>query len=415
MIAQKLVGKEVGRGAFGLAREVKAQEKEHGKESVINSTLGTFFGEDEKLAVLKTVNKTYRNLQSPDIFGYAAGVSGSAEYKEAVKKSLFGVYCDYITSNSFVDVAATPGGTGAIYNAFKGYGNEGNTVLLPEYMWDAYVHITGANNLNNITYKLFDGDRFNVGDFSKKLLEVVKRDGRVLAVINDPCQNPTGYCLSFKEWQEVVEVLREGSKYGDVILVNDIAYIDYDFRGREKSREYMKLFVGLPENVVVTLAYSMSKSFTSYGLRTGAIVAISSSKKVIDEFTIVAEYLCRSSWSNVSRGGMALLSKAYEVPEILDEINKERDEWVELLKERARIFTEGAKKVGLEICPFRSGFFITVPLEENKNEIVEDLKTKKTFVLPIKKGLRIAICSISRKKLEILPKLIKESIDKFNK
>ena len=42
MIAQRLVGKEVGKGAFGLAREVKAQEKEHGKDSVINSTLGTF-------------------------------------------------------------------------------------------------------------------------------------------------------------------------------------------------------------------------------------------------------------------------------------------------------------------------------------------------------------------------------------
>lgn len=414
MIAQRLVGKEVGKGAFGLAREVKAQEKEHGKDSVINSTLGTFFGEDEKLGVLETVNKTYRELQSPDIFGYAAGVSGSAEYKKAVKKSVFGEFCDYITKNSFVDVAATPGGTGAIYSAFKAYGNDGNTVLLPEYMWDAYVHITGANSLNNVTYKLFDGDKFNVADFSKKLLEVVKRDGRVLAVINDPCQNPTGYCLSYEEWEEVVKVLREASEYGDVILINDIAYIDYDFRGREKSREFMKLFIGLPENIVVTFAYSMSKSFTSYGLRTGAIVALSSSKKVIDEFTVVAEYLCRSSWSNVSRGGMALLSKAYEDTQIIDNINKERDEWVELLKERARIFTEEAKKVGLEICPFRGGFFITVPLEKNKNEIVEDLKTKKTFVLPIKKGLRVAICSISCKKLEILPKLIKESIDKFN-
>lgn len=415
MIAQRLVGKEVGKGAFGLAREVKAQEKAHGKDSVINSTLGTFFGEDEKLAVLTTVEKTYRDLSSPDIFGYAAGVSGSAEYKEAVKKSVFGEFCDYITKNAYVDVAATPGGTGAIYNAFKGYGNDGNTVLLPEYMWDAYVHITGANRLNNVTYKLFDGDGFNVKDFSEKLLEVVKRDGRVLAVINDPCQNPTGYCLSYEEWEEVIEVLKEAAKYGDVVLINDIAYIDYDFRGRVKSREFMKLFVGLPENIIVNFAYSMSKSFTSYGLRTGAIVALSSSKKVIDEFTVVAEYLCRSSWSNVSRGGMALLAKAYEEIEILDGINKERDEWVQLLKERAKIFIDESKKVGLEICPFRAGFFITIPLEKNKNEIVEDLKTKKTFVLPIKKGLRIAICSISRKKLEILPKLIKESIDKFNK
>lgn len=415
MIAQRLIGKKVGRGAFGIAREVKAAEKKFGKDSVINSTLGTFFCEDEKLGVLEIVNKTYRELESPDIFGYAAGVSGSAEYKEAVKKSIFGAHYDEILKNSFVDVAATPGGTGAIYTAFKGYGNDGNTVLLPEYMWDAYVHITGANRLNNVVYKLFDGNNFNTKDFSEKMLEVVKRDGRVLAVINDPCQNPTGYSLSLEEWKEVVEILKEASKYGEVILVNDIAYIDYDFRGRDNAREYMKLFLGLPENVLILFAYSMSKSFTSYGLRTGAIVALSSSKKVIDEFTILAEYLCRSSWSNVSRGGMALLSKAYEDESIINNINTERDKWVETLKKRAEIFERKSEEIGLKYCPFSSGFFLTIPLEKNKEEIVNDLKEEKVFVLPIKNGIRIAICSISCKKLEILPKLIKESIDKFNK
>ncbi|WP_027128495.1 pyridoxal phosphate-dependent aminotransferase [Fusobacterium perfoetens] len=415
MIAQRLIGKQVGRGAFGIAREVKATEKKFGKDSVINSTLGTFFCEDEKLGVLELVNKTYRELESPDIYGYAAGVSGSAEYKEAVKKSIFGTHCEEIVKNSFVDVASTPGGTGAIYTAFKGYGNDGNTVLLPEYMWDAYVHITGANRLNNVIYKLFDGNKFNTRDFSEKMLEVVKRDGRVLAVINDPCQNPTGYSLSFEEWEEVVEILKEASKYGEVILINDIAYLDYDFRGRDNAREYMNLFLGLPENVLILFAYSMSKSFTSYGLRTGAIVALSSSKKVIDEFTVVAEYLCRSSWSNVSRGGMALLVKAYEDENIINGINAERDQWVEILKKRAEIFERKSEEVGLAYCPFSSGFFLTIPLEKNKEEIVNDLKEKKVFVLPIKNGIRIAICSISCKKLEILPKLIKESIDKFNK
>ncbi len=415
MIAKRFIGKEVGKGAFGLAREVKAMEAEFGKAQVINSTIGTFFGEDENLAVLKGVEETYKNVSNVDLFGYAAGVTGSPEYKIAVKKSLFGTYLDEIEKIAYVDVSASPGGTGAIHNLFKGYGEEGNTVLLPEYMWDAYTLITAANGLNYDTYKLFKDDGFNTENFKEKVLDVVKREKRVIAVINDPCQNPTGYSLSMDEWKEVIEILKEASRYGDVILLNDIAYMDYDFRGRNEAREFIKLFLNLPKNILITFAYSMSKSFTSYGLRTGALVALSSSEEIIKEHGAMVEYICRSTWSNVSRGGMALLSKVYGNKELESSIDTERSSYITLLEERGKIFEKIAKEIGLEYCPFRAGFFLTIPLEENKAQIVEELKSKKVFILPVKKGIRIALCSISTEKAGKLPLIIKETIDKYNK
>lgn len=414
MIAERMIGKSLGKGVFEIAREVKEAEATFGKENVINSTIGTFYGEDENLLVLETVDKTYRELIPANIFGYASGISGGPNFKKSAKKNVLGVYEDKF-DKSFIDVIATPGGTGAISSTIKGYMDPEQTVLLPSFMWEAYKNIVASHGLKSEIYSLFDGNGFNIKDFSEKVLKTVKAQHKVMAIINDPCQNPTGYCMTFEEWEAVVDVLKEAAKYGEVILINDIAYIDFDFRGKVESRKYMTLFNGLPENILIVIAYSMSKSFTSYGLRAGAQVAISSSKAVIDEFDVMASFLCRTTWSNISRGAMELLSEIYGNSELLQKTEAERDEAVKLLEKRAEIFTREAKEVGLEICPFRSGFFVTVPLTKNAAEIVADLKSKNIFVLPTLGGIRIALCSVPCKKIGLLPKAIVESIKKFEK
>ncbi len=266
---------KIYKNLFDITREVKEAEAEYGKENVINSTIGTFYGEDENLSVLNTVEKIYKNLPAAELFGYAPGISGSKEYKEAVKENVFDIYkssfdksfigvtatpggtgailfgyapgisgskeykeavkenvFDIYKSSfdkSFIGVTATPGGTGAIHNTLKAYMDCGETVLLPEFMWEAYKHLAAANGLKFDTYSLFDGDGFNLSSFSEKVLKMVKKQHKVLAVINDPCQNPTGYSLSLEEWKAVVEILKEAAKYGEVILLDDIAYLDYDF------------------------------------------------------------------------------------------------------------------------------------------------------------------------------------------
>ena len=325
MIAERMIGKALGKGVFEVAKEVKEAETKFGKEQLVNSTLGTFYGEDENLTVLSTVDKLFREIPAAEIFGYASGISGSNEYKEAVKENVLDIYKSSF-DKSYIGVTATPGGTGAIHNTLKAYMDCGETVLLPEFMWEAYKSLAAANGLKYDTYTLFDRNAFNISSFSEKVLKMAKNQHKVLAVINDPCQNPTGYSLSFEEWQEVIEVLKEAAKYGDVILLNDTAYIDYDFRGQDEARRYMTLFNGLPENILIMIAYSMSKSYTCYGVRVGAQVAVSSSKAVIDEFDTNSSFLCRTTWSNISRGGMKLLADIYGDENLLKQVEDERDE-----------------------------------------------------------------------------------------
>ena len=67
------------------------------------------------------------------------------------------------------------------------------------------------------------------------------------------------------------------------ILV-DIAYIDFAGE-KHATRAFMQKFAGLPENILTLFAFSMSKAYTFYGQRCGALIALSANKTVIDEFS----------------------------------------------------------------------------------------------------------------------------------
>ena len=65
-----------------------------------------------------------------------------------------------------------------------------------------------------------------------------------------------------------------------------MAYIDYA-GDPDEVRSFLKYFEDLPENILLAVAYSMSKSFLVYGMRSGALIGVSSSKTVAEEFANV--------------------------------------------------------------------------------------------------------------------------------
>jgi aspartate/tyrosine/aromatic aminotransferase len=61
----------------------------------------------------------------------------------------------------------------------------------------------------------------------KQIRELLTRYDHLSFLINDPCQNPTGYSLSAKEWAAVVDFFGEEGIRGHVDLIIDAAYIDF--------------------------------------------------------------------------------------------------------------------------------------------------------------------------------------------
>ena len=79
------------------------------------------------------------------------------------------------------------------------------------------------------------------------------------------------------------------------------------------------------------------------------------------------------------------------------------------IKERSEIFINECKNVNLKTEPFKCGFFVTIPCQ-NDEAVYDYLVTKKVHVAPVGNAIRVAICSISKEHCKLLPKLIKEAL-----
>ena len=126
----------------------------------------------------------------------------------------------------------------------------------------------------------------------------------------------------------------------------------------------MKLFSNLPDELFVMFAFSMSKGYTLYGQRMGALIGLSSNKDIINEFRAVSEYTSRATWSNTNRAAMTTLIQIQSDPILLKQFETERESFYQIIRQRAAVFMKEAKKCGLPALPYKAGFFLSIPSED---------------------------------------------------
>lgn len=401
MTATHAAGRKLKDAIFDANQACNEAIKIHGKDKVTNATIGVVLNEEGKLATLNTVEKVFREMDMSELVAYAP-ISGLPDYLDAVIDLTF---ADNKPAGYFGAVA-TAGGTGAIHHAIANYAERGDAVLTSDWRWGTYDLICNETGKRLETFKLFDDAlNFNINDFAVKVDALLKKQKSLLVIINTPAHNPTGYALSSEEWDKVLAVLNAQASTGKKIsLLVDIAYID--FAGEKNStRAFIKKFSDLPENFFVMISFSMSKSYTFYGQRTGALIGISASQKIIDEFKDVSKYSCRATWSNINRGAQALLVKLNADKDLAAHYEWERNELYHMVQRRADVFVEEAKACGLRIVPYKGGFFIAIPAD-NPAAVCQKLHDDLIFAVPLKLGIRVAACSTSFEKMHGLAEKI---------
>ena len=392
---------------FAVNREAGNAVLRFGKEKVVNATVGSILDEDEKLSVLPSVLETLRNLPDSEFAAYAP-ILGTPDYLESAIQAAFKEY----RPEGYIKAAATPGGSGALRQTIWNYSEIGDTILTSDWYWGPYKTLAEENLRKLSVFSLFDNEkRFNLNSFEMKVKELLTRQNSLVILLNSPAQNPTGYALSDEEWEQVIMIIKREAldKSKKITLICDIAYIDYAGKASD-TRRFMRLFSGLPSNVLVVVAFSISKSLTMYGLRTGAAVCVSSDKGVVEEFSGVFEASNRGTWSNGTRCGMKLLSVIMNDKELLRKVDEEREQVRLLLEKRAEVFTNEAKSVKLDICPYNAGFFVTIPAAQSE-ESCKLLKKDNIFAVPISRGIRFAICSVPLYKMKGIAEKIKKAVE----
>ncbi len=390
---------------------IAAEEKKK-DPTVVNATIGMLYNEEGSLLTYKSVDNALLALTKEEKYAYAS-TPGSSAFHEAIKKWVFRSY--YKDFKNISEVMATPGGTGALSNCFANYLDEGECALLPSYMWGNYKQILYENGETFETYKLFDEQgKFNLEDLKEKMEEIKIRQKRVLFVINDPCHNPTGYTMKDSEWDMVIDMMNELSSDGTpIVLLHDMAYLDFDSRGFDSTRRNIRKYQKLNDSAIVVMAFSGSKTFALYGVRIGAQIIVSNNKENIEDFNKANKFSARAKWSNTTNLGINLVTKILTDKELVKSFEDELAVSRKTLATRANTFIEESKKVGLKTLPFVCGFFITIPAN-NPDKAYEYLVKKKIHIIPMGNVLRVTISAISLDECKMLPKMIKEAIDATN-
>lgn len=386
---------------FGVAVRAKQDKAENG-DLVVDATIGSLFDEEGSFAAFDSVFDHYDAIDHRTKGAYAASYLGNPDFRTDVY--------DWLTQDTEVNLAhsvlATPGGSGAVATAFRDCLDPGETVIIPDIGWTSYEIMASQNNLHALSYEVFEGDHFNIRGLKEAIGEVRKTQNRVVLVINDPCHNPTGYSLSLDEWQAVVDLLNEAGKDGPVVLINDIAYIDYSSRGNE-ARAYLSLFNNFNNQVMAVIAFSCSKLMTSYGLRCGAAVILAKEQAAVDEAEVVFEKTARAVWSNIPNAAMA--NFCWVVEHNRDAFLAEKQSYIDLLKQRSDLFLSEAKACGLETYPYKEGFFITVRMANDADtaRLHEALMNEHIYTVTVHNGIRIAVCSLPLRKIKGLAQRIR--------
>lgn len=395
---------------FVIVEKAAKAKEQYGKENVVDATIGSLYDENGNLVALDSVFTPYNKIPKETKAKYAGSFTGNPGYRQQVYDWLLG----NLHSTLAHSVIATPGGTGAVNITLCECLDKGETVVLPEIAWGSYALMATMANLQTKKYSLFEDGHFNLKSFCATCEEVMESQDKLVVVLNDPCHNPTGYSLSKEEWEAVISFLNECGKKVPVVLLNDIAYIDYSY-DLPHSRDYMELFNEISNQVMVVIAFSCSKSLTSYGLRCGAAVILGQKQEDVRGVEVVFEKAARAIWSNIPNAAMDNFT--YVTTTNKDAYIAEKAIYVDLLQQRSEIFMKEAKESGLPTYPYKEGFFVTIEIADNalRDRYHEALMDQLIFTVKVNKGIRVAICSLSVEGCKGLAKRMKEILDKVQK
>lgn len=362
-----------------------AQKRVAAGASVINATVGALLDDNGKLVVLESVMATYAQLTPPEIAPYAP-IAGDPAYLLALTQR------HWPEQTSYGIGVATPGGSGALALSLRNLLEPGQRVLTAAPFWGPYSTLAIENQiaLGTAPYPAAD-ERIDIDAWRDAAQSILRDQGRLLVWLNDPCHNPTGRSLSTSDRRALLQLLRELSATGPVTLLLDFAYLDY---ARDKStiRDALNDYrdFGAEGSALVCASLSLSKAFTVYGARAGALVFPWCSDAALGSALATS---CRGTYSNCARAPMSVLLRMTRDAHAQAALAEEHAHWSTVLTQRADALDAALRAEGLKGAPWDGGFFITIELADPTG-VCNRLADADVFVVPIPEGLRVGVCGL---------------------
>ncbi|MCG8696762.1 MAG: aminotransferase class I/II-fold pyridoxal phosphate-dependent enzyme, partial [Bacteroidales bacterium] len=373
------------------------------KGKAINATIGAAIEDDGspmRLASLERLIKMEPSLTFP----YAPSF-GRPDLRKQWKKMTF----EKNPSLNKINVSL-PVVTNALTHGLSiaGYlfSNPGDNILLSDLYWGNYnlIFKHGYNSIID-TFKLFDGNGFNIESFRNKVLN--GNTTKKIILLNFP-NNPTGYTPTTVEMNSITNVLLEAAERGNKLaIIIDDAYFGLVYEdGIETESIFVKL-ANLHRNLLAIKIDGATKEDYVWGFRVGFITygIKDGTNELYEALASKTAGAVRGNISNACNLSQSLLLKAFQSANY----QSEKTQKYTILKSRANkvkeVLSDKKYEQYFTALPFNSGYFMCIQLKDTiDGEALRKLLNKKydTGVISLSNIIRIAFSGVAVDKIELL-------------
>ncbi|MGA9433632.1 MAG: amino acid aminotransferase [Roseobacter sp.] len=239
--------------------------REDPREGKIDLGVGVYKDANGLTPVMRAIKSAEHTLWETQDTKVYTGLAGDPAFADAMIDLVLGT----AVARETVAAVATPGGTGAVRQAFEliQMARPEARVFVSDPTWPNHISILGYLGMNVVRYRYFDEESRGV-DFEGMLADLKMAQAGDVVLLHGCCHNPTGANLNLTQWQAVVDVLLET---GAVPMV-DIAYQGFGDGLEQDAAATRMVASSVPECLI---AASCSKNFGIYRERTGLLMAIS--------------------------------------------------------------------------------------------------------------------------------------------
>jgi len=242
-----------------------AMFREDSRTDKIDLGVGVYKNAEGLTPVMRAVKAAEKTLWETETTKTYVALAGAPDFNDAIVALVLG---DRVPRSDVASVA-TPGGTGAVRQAFElaRMANAGVKVWVSDPTWGNHVSILNYLGIPNGKYRYFDAQSGTV-DFDGMIADLNEAAAGDLILLHGCCHNPTGANLTADQWQTVVDLLLARG----LVPMVDLAYQGFG-DGLEADAYGVRLVASsCPETLI---AASCSKNFGVYRERTGALMAVS--------------------------------------------------------------------------------------------------------------------------------------------
>lgn len=292
------------------------QYKEDPRDTKIDLGVGVYKNAEGLTPVMRAVKTAEQQLWERETTKSYVGLVGDPQFSDVMVDL---VLSDSVTRDS-VAAAATPGGTGAVRQAFEllKMANPDVRVFVSDPTWPNHLSILKYLDLPVVPYRYFDNETRGV-DFTGMMEDLSQARAGDVILLHGCCHNPTGANLNMSQWQQVVDLLNTS---GATPMI-DIAYQGFGDGLQEDAAGTRLVASSVPETVI---AASCSKNFGIYRERTGLLMVVSqdTNAKGLNQSTLA--FLNRQNFSFPPDHGARLVTMVLSDPTL-------RADWASELEE----------------------------------------------------------------------------------